>query len=829
MPDHSKGDSAYSRDHLSISLYATTHEYSSPNTAIPKAPDRVRVDHANLLSRQIAAIRLAVAQRDVATISGFESTSLLLDISSAQGADLPSLEKKNSDIRIGNIQILHSGAKQATLVLPVESIDFFSSAVENYRDNLTPAGNPVQKALVEPIETIELGTLLSLWTDSRPLPEEGESIWWECWCWPDRIDSLHRAAVKLHLRVNENQLYFPEMTVLAVHATRDQMQRIVHSINAIGELRRASDSPTFYLKDQRHSQHEWTGDLVDRLLIPEADAPYVCLLDSGVNRAHPLIEPALAADDVHAYDPAWGVGDDRDHGTNMAGLALHGDLTYPLASTESVELTHRLESVKIQEPIGFKRSDPRHYGSITQGAIAIAEAHAPERTRSFSLAITNKDVSGERASSWSSAIDQSAAGCSPGDAPFGDDENDLPRRLIIVSAGNVPDYATVAESNDTDEFPIEDPAQAWNALTIGGFTDKVDIEESDLVGWAPMAGVGERSPYSRTSTDWPSSTTPIKPELVFEAGNRALAPDGEEISSGVNSLSLLTTGSDVINKPLESFWATSAATAQGARLASMIQARYPGIEPEMVRALMVHSAQWTPAMEASLSSVSKQDRKRLLRCFGYGIPSFERALESANNDLALMAVNTMMPYQRVTGKGIKFCDAHFYELPWPSKTLESLENETVRMKVTLSYFIEPNPGQLAPIAADRYRSCGLRFTNKRAGERLSDFRKRVNLLERNGGAGPETDSDPHWVLGSRTVSAGSLHSDVWVGPAIELADRKHIAVTPVLGWWRDRVALNRYHSSVRYALVVSLSTETQSVSLYDEVLAEIETTVDVDV
>lgn len=828
MPENPNNDRAYSLDHLLISRYATRHEYSSPNSARARSPVRVRNDHATKLSQQIAAIHQAIEQRDPQTVAGFDASSVIVDVSSNQNGDLPALERKKADIRVGNVQLLPTGAEQATLILPIESIDFFSDSVQKYRTENTPGGNPVQQALVEPIESIKLGSIQSLWTDARTLPTNDEPIWWECWCWPDRIDSLLRAAAKLRLRVSENRLFFPEMTVLIVYAKRSQMLRIVHSVDAVGELRRATDTPTFYLVDERHTQHEWNDALRDRLVLPKDNVPYVCVLDSGVNREHKLIEPLLDAEDMHAYDPHWGVDDDRDHGTNMAGLALYGDLTYALASTEPVTLTHRLESVKLKESVGFNRTDPSHYGVITQGAIAIPEIHAPDRVRTFCLAMTNQDVSGERASSWSSAIDQSASGSAPGDEPVDDDANNLPRRLILISSGNVPDHATIAQSSDPDEFPVEDPAQAWNALTIGGYTDKVNIEEVDLAGWEAIANVGERSPYSRASTDWPNSTA-IKPELVFEAGNRALAPDGEEISSGVDSLSLLTTGSNVINKPLESFWATSAATAQGARLAAMIQSRYPGIEPELVRALMVHSAQWSPAMEEALLAVGKPERKRLLRCFGYGIPSFDRALDSANNDLALIAVTSMKPYQRITGEGIKFCDAHFYELPWPTTVLEGLTNAIVRMKVTLSYFIEPNPGQLSPIAPERYRSCGLRFSNKRAGESVARFKQRINRLERDGEAGPENEADPHWILGSGHVSAGSLHSDVWVGPAVELADRKHIAITPVLGWWRERVLLKRYESSIRYALVVSLSTEDETVSLYNEIQTTIETVVDVDV
>ena len=41
------------------------------------------------------------------------------------------------------------------------------------------------------------------------------------------------------------------------------------------------------------------------------DAPAVCMFDTGVNRGHALIEPALAPDDMHTLNEDWGV-DDQD-------------------------------------------------------------------------------------------------------------------------------------------------------------------------------------------------------------------------------------------------------------------------------------------------------------------------------------------------------------------------------------------------------------------------------------------------------------------------------------------------------------------------------------
>ena len=218
--------------------------------------------------------------------------------------------------------------------------------------------------------------------------------------------------------------------------------------------------------------------------------------------------------------------------------------------------------------------------------------------------------------------------------------SELPRRLFFVSAGNIPDASDPDQVSDPDEFPVEDPAQAWNAIAVGGFTDKVDIAAKDnLEGWKGVADVGDRSPYSRISTDWDHSRTPIKPEIVFEAGNRAISLAETELLSGVDSLSLLTTNKEFLTQPLATFWATSAATAQAAGMAGAIMARHPDLWPETIRALMVHSAEWTPAMLRQFRACKGKKREciALARQFGYGVPKLERALASAQHDLALLS------------------------------------------------------------------------------------------------------------------------------------------------------------------------------------------------
>lgn len=47
-----------------------------------------------------------------------------------------------------------------------------------------------------------------------------------------------------------------------------------------------------------------------------------------------------------------------------------------------------------------------------------------------------------------------------------------------------------------------------------------------------------------------------------------------------------------------------------------------------------------------------------------------------------------------------------------------------------------------------------------------------------------------------------------------MADSNYIAVFPVIGWWRERHHLGRYKDTIRYSLVVSISTSEESVDFY---------------
>jgi hypothetical protein len=355
---------------------------------------------------------------------------------------------------------------------------------------------------------------------------------------------------------------------------------------------------------------------------------------------------------------------------------------------------------------------------------------------------------------------------------------------------------------------------------VGASTHKIHITEADAGRYQPIAASGSLSPFSSSSASWVRRGAPWKPDVVFEGGNAGR--DGA-FASNFPSISLLTTYYEPLLRSFNHTNATSAATAQIAHLAAHIAGQYPALWPETLRALVVHSARWTEQMrdEFYVGATETARRTNLLRHCGYGIPSLERALWSAADSLTLIVQDELQPFEK-TNKGVKSRDMRLHTLPWPRQSLLELGALPVRLRVTLSYFIEPNPGERGEADQCAYHSHALRFEARRAGETAQAFLARINRLARDEEYGTQTSSgDTHWVLGDQLRRRGSLHADVWSGTAADLADRGVLGIYPAIGWWRRRTRLERYDRSSRYALIVSIEAPESPVDLYALLAAQI--------
>lgn len=147
--------------------------------------------------------------------------------------------------------------------------------------------------------------------------------------------------------------------------------------------------------------------------------------------------------------------------------------------------------------------------------------------------------------------------------------------------------------------------------------------------------------------------------------------------------------------------------------------------------------------------------------------------------------------------------------------LLDLGETPVKLKITLSYFIEPGAGKIGWKDKYRYQSHGLRFDVNNVGETEDEFRRRINIAAReeneevNGNTGSQ-----RWAIGVNNRSTGSMHSDFWEGTAADLATCNHIAVYPIIGWWRERKNLEKVENETRYSLIISLDTPAQDITLH---------------
>jgi hypothetical protein len=211
----------------------------------------------------------------------------------------------------------------------------------------------------------------------------------------------------------------------------------------------------------------------------------------------------------------------------------------------------------------------------------------------------------------------------------------------------------------------------------------------------------------------------------------------------------------------------------------------------------------------------------MLRRYGWGVPNLERALRSASNDATLMVEDALLPFRR-DGSAIKTRDMHLHRLPWPRDELLALGRQEVELRVTLSYFVEPNPGERGWTRRHRYASHSLRFAVKRSLETVAGFRGRINKAAEAEEAGQAVTAGPdEWVLGPTVRDRGSMHSDIWRGTAADLAERDCIGVFPVGGWWKEKPSLQRWDRSARYALLVSVRAPGAAVDLYAAIALKI--------
>lgn len=796
--------------HLILKVNGQREQFKAKIRGSSKRPSNVpdRAHHAQ---------KLLKALNNLPDLNKKKLPGVYLSVSGRPGEPLISSSLNKSGLSLLNIHTGDNDVKEATIFASPKGIEKLKKKIRDFAAPITTKkdgteGRPKNADLVQSIDRIVEAGLRDLWhSPQEKFPSGNATKLWELWI--SKEDSAHfiDSAPFSNVKIFSDRLEFPDDVVVIAEASSHDLAALVRTTKGIQALACPATTATAddFCDLPINEQVEWMEELQTRTTFSQI-APhtgYITLLDTGVSVSHPLIQPALQNEDRHAAQLQWSVDDILGHGTALAGLALYGDLTAALESALPLTISHRLESVKI---IPDSHHNQHHLlGAITQQGINAAEII--DRRRVFCLASTTTDDTPHDGAptSWSSEVDQLASGSS------GTQHHS---RLILISVGNS-DQNRFTNSNylptcDSPENEVESPSQAWNAISVGAFTNKSVLPKNEP--GRCLAEKGDLSPSSRTAS-W-DSHWPIKPDVVYEGGNWVI--NGAPPPLRHEALSLLTTDFSYPEGVFTTVNDTSAATALAARDIAQLWAEYPSLWPETIRALFVSSARWTPQMKNHLptNTSKKRDYDLLFQRYGYGVPDLQRARRSASNALTLIVEDTIIPY-RTSPKHNG--DHHLNEmkvfaLPWPTKELRRLGNTMVTLRVALSTFIEPNPSEAARGSKFRYASHNLRFKLNRPDENRDQFSARINSLAAQTDTSSAYDDDG-WIFGPQRRDVGSLHIDELSCKASDLARRNLIAVHPIAGWWKLKNSPDPTNKEVKFSLIIEIDASKVQADLYTEV------------
>jgi hypothetical protein len=749
----------------------------------PDAPERDRSQHASRILEKIDR----VSQQILAAQSEYPATeSAAIVTALGPNLDDPNVSRQIiTDSPGGELLVRDDGR----VVFRVQDdLAGLRAKATAYANEDTKKGNPRYNNLVARINEISLATIadLSLGEIPNDIPDE-ERLWVEIWT---------RGGVGLspaeHQTIDALVSAFAELTTVSAGALPvfRGPERDVHVVLASGESLKALPmllpdaaevhlAPTVFPIAMAEAQ-DARGEVAD-VCLPLERAVAVAVHDSGIDVAHPYVSPILlGAESV--VPGTTGAADADGHGTQMAGVAAYSTLADGVAEG-LVYPDAWLVAMRLLESAAEPGGDPERgvlWAERTTESVEVAESLAGDRpvVHNLSIGADNLATGKTERTAWSVAADVLAWNQSRG-------------RLLVVAGGN-------AESiTDRGDYPfvnlgppfLQQPAQAWNVITVGGYTalDTLTAEDEAKGYPAPLAVRGQLSPHSRTAA---VANSPIKPDIVMEAGNTA--PGGGLENPEAQGLSVLTLRSTTGGSAslLRRTYKTSPAAAAASNALARIASKHPDLMPATWRALLVHTARWPqPAV------VQLPDRRDLLRAFGYGVPHPERSMSSDSNRPVMIYEGSLVPSRHDGRKADRQAD--FIELPFPWDELDAIGESNVEVTVTLSYFAEPTDN----LTRRAYVGGRLRWDLQGPTETADSFRARINRIVLDQGVAPGSGSYA-WLIPPDDRSRGTLQHDYATVPAANIAGARLLAVYPVLGWWED--SQEGWDKVLPYSVVVSV-------------------------
>jgi hypothetical protein len=520
---------------------------------------------------------------------------------------------------------------------------------------------------------------------------------------------------------------FIDLPEIAFHAVKaelpaDSIRRLVDELSdpdAVIDIQLFNFSGIMYFRPTGQSlavSEEDEGTPAE-FTLGESTTPLVALLDGAPLLLHDALRDRVLLDDPFDLESLYQPGQ-RRHGTSMASLIVHGDLS----NGEEEALGGKLYCVPIMQPDQASPAKDEHMPNdvFFEDRIHIAVRRMFQGTgdvppQAPTVKVINLSIGDpERPfihtpSPWARLLDWLSWKY---------------RVLFLVSAGNYSDSIDVgighaAFSALTQDQQVQatvkavaatlssrrllSPAESLNAITVGALhTDAAGEYPDHLPRIDLMPQDVMFSPAMRLGHGFRRS---VKPEVLFPGGRQlyqkplmnattAFTIDKTKVSPGHRVAWDSSTAGQLTNTVFTrgTSNATALATRSAARIHEMLNSlrdQEGGALPDsmiavLIKALLIHGARQPEAAKTHLSNAlknednSRQFKEVIARYIGYGVPDIERVLSCTEQRA------TVLGYGEIAEN-----EVHEYAFPLPIAL--SAQKLWRRLIVTLAWFSPINP------------------------------------------------------------------------------------------------------------------------------------------
>ena len=519
------------------------------------------------------------------------------------------------------------------------------------------------------------------------------------------------------------------------------------------------------------------------------------LIDSGVQEGHRWLEPAIDSDTSRCFLPGVSPDDVADyvspqgHGTRVAGAVLY---PYAIPVAGEIEPVAWIQNARVLDA-NNKLPDslpPEEYLHEV-----VAHFHVPPHyTKIFNHSINaNVPCPKQRMTSWAAKMDELSH------------EQEV---LFIQSAGNQNRFDNGDQANpglrahlDAGRQPpehqleasmrVSNPAQSLHALTVGSVSAGV-FEDANRRSFA----TGEHLPSGFSRAGYGEPWSVVKPEVVEIGGDLVYSKNPPRLVRVHPDVAVELLNSTMHGQPAfaKDGVGTSFAAPKITHIAAHLQNLFPASSPLLYRALVVQSARWPGWAEV------EDDKDKVLRLIGYGLPSLERATINSETRVTLITPDAeIIPSKQL----------HLYTIRIPEELRNPALEARIRIDVTLAYTALPRRTRARRTG---YLETWLDWESSKLSEPRDEFLARMQ----NGGASAHKEFP--WTLHKRKGlgeaedtcrNRGTVQKDWAIFDSFNLPEEFAIAVRSHIGWNHLRGA-----GSARYCLAVSFEVMHGEVPIY---------------